>query len=107
MRRFRAAMASVQVTMDEKIRKLLDYLVAAIDRADVRGWEAEAGALAWLYQATGGALLSETGDPAPWRIREALEGVACINPRLGRAIRPAFEELISGLEFELRRKEAA
>lgn len=80
--------------MDGVIVKLLDYLVAAVDRADARGWEAEADALAWLYQATGGALLSEAGDSVSRRIREALERVACINPRLARAIRPAFTELL-------------
>ena len=90
--------------MDGVILRLLDYLVAAIDRADVRGWEAEAEALARLYQAFGALLLPQAGDLE--RVARELEGVACINPRLGRAIRPAFEGLISGLEFELCRKEA-
>ncbi|WP_293179170.1 hypothetical protein [Oceanithermus sp.] len=82
-----------------------DYLVAAIDRAVARGWEAEADALGQLYQATGAALDSDAG--APGRIQAALEGIQRVDPRRARAIRPAFEGLISGLEFELRMKEVA
>ena len=82
-----------------------DYLVAAIDRAIARGWEAEADALGRLYQATGAALDLDAGVPG--RIQAALEGIQRVVPRRARAIRPAFEGLISGLEFELRMKEVA
>ena len=82
-----------------------DYLVAAIDRAIARGWEAKADALGQLYQATGAALEPAAGVPG--RIQAALEGIQRVDHRRAQAIRPAFEGLISGLEFELRRKEAA
>ena len=91
--------------MDEKIRKFLDYLVAAIDRAEARGWEAEAEALARLYQAVGALMLPQAGDHG--RVELMLKRLARVNPRKARSIRPAFEGLISGLEFELCRKEAA
>ncbi len=78
------------------IRKFLDFLVAAIDRADVLGWEAEADALGQLYQATGAALDFDAGVTS--RIQAALEGLRRVNPHRARAIRPIFELLITGLE---------
>ena len=78
------------------IRKLLDFLVAAIDRADVRGWEAEADALGQLYQATGAALDFDAGVTS--RIQAALEDFRRVNPHRAPAILPAFEPLITGLE---------
>lgn len=72
--------------------KLLDYLVAAIERAVSRGFEAEASALANLYQAAASAiLLPREGDSQ--RVKEALEGLEKTNPRRARAIKPHFEYL--------------
>ena len=82
--------------MDGVILRLLDYLVAAIDRAVARGWEAEADALGQLYQATGAAL--DLDAVAPGRIQAALEGLRRVSPHRARAIRPTFECLITGLE---------
>jgi len=78
--------------MDGVILMLLDYLVAAIDRAVARGWEAEADALGQLYQATGAALDLDAGVPG--RIQAALEGIQRVDPRRARAIRPAFTKLL-------------
>ncbi len=78
--------------MDEKIRKILDYLVAAEGRAEARGWEAEAEALVRLYQAVGALLLPQAGDRE--RVARALEGLARVNPRKARAIRPALEGVL-------------
>ncbi len=71
---------------------LLDFLLAAFDRASARGYEAEAQALWDLYQAAGIAIL----DPDPdcgIRVREALEKLARVNPRKARALRPHLEAL--------------
>jgi len=77
--------------------KLLDYLVAAVARATARGFKGEAEALAGLYQAAGAAvLMPERGDTV--RLRTALEGLARVNPRRARAIRPSFEGLLHRLE---------
>ncbi len=78
--------------MDEKIRKILDYLVAAEGRAEARGWEAEAEALARLYQAVGALMLPQVGDRE--RVELVLEGLARVNPRKARAIRPALEGVL-------------
>ena len=77
--------------------KLLDFLLASFDRATVRGYEAEANALWALYQATATAVLAPEPSSAE-HVRTALEGLARVNPRRGRAIRPHFEALLRELE---------
>jgi len=71
----------------------VDYLQAAFERAEAKGWKREAKALYKLYSEVGAAVISpDVGDVG--KIKKAHAELAAANPRLGRVLEPHVKELI-------------